>query len=642
MIPLAAVQRVELLTDGASAIYGADAVAGVANFILRRDYVGFETAVRGSLATSGGAENFGADQTAGLAWGSGNLLASYSFNRDGPLRTSERSYVNSPSASTGDFDLLPRQTQHNALLHLRQDIGPNVEISADSLYGYRRFRAISNTASVDGITTDERGRTQQYSVSGNIKVNLSDWQFVIDSNYSNVDQNFVETFLADYLPPEGSLFTVLTNTNLLEFDARAEGPVAHLPGGAARLAVGGSYRRETFVDHIDADGFTVLEVNSRRHLYSVFAEFHAPIIGGDSGMPSLRRLEVTAAGRYDSYSDFGSSWNPKVGVLWAPTRDVVFRSTFARSFRAPALQQLSEANRQYGLFPIPDPTAPDGVTNTLVTLAIGNSSLGPERSNSFTAGTDITFRALDNLRLSITFFNIDYRGRIGNPPVIGSLFNIFQQEDTLAPYIKRSPDPAEIARIFATELVLSGGVFPVTPDKVEAQFDNRPQNIASSRFRGLDFLLSYSKNMSVGTISATANVAYIATLNFRPAAGVPVVDLVDTIYNPPRWRARATMDWQRRSIGAGLNISYVDSYANNLITPAGEVPSWTTVGAHLAYTIGSARGRGLDIFFSVENLLNQRPPRVTGTITPFFNIGYDPTNASALGRVLALSVVKRW
>lgn len=56
-LPTAAIKRVEVLRDGASAIYGADAAAGVVNTILRRDYDGYDVSLRGSLTSRGGAED---------------------------------------------------------------------------------------------------------------------------------------------------------------------------------------------------------------------------------------------------------------------------------------------------------------------------------------------------------------------------------------------------------------------------------------------------------------------------------------------------------------------------------------------------------------------------------------------------------
>ncbi|NJC00036.1 outer membrane receptor for ferrienterochelin and colicin [Sphingomonas trueperi] len=52
IIPLAALERIEVITDGASALYGSDAVGGVANLILRRDYDGLLTSARVGASTA--------------------------------------------------------------------------------------------------------------------------------------------------------------------------------------------------------------------------------------------------------------------------------------------------------------------------------------------------------------------------------------------------------------------------------------------------------------------------------------------------------------------------------------------------------------------------------------------------------------
>lgn len=70
-IPSALVERVEVVTGGASALYGADAVAGVANFILKRDYQGVETNVRYSGSTRGDLDTYGIDVLAGTNFASG-------------------------------------------------------------------------------------------------------------------------------------------------------------------------------------------------------------------------------------------------------------------------------------------------------------------------------------------------------------------------------------------------------------------------------------------------------------------------------------------------------------------------------------------------------------------------------------------
>lgn len=95
-IPLSAIERVEVLKDGASAIYGSDAIAGVVNFILRRDYAGLELSADYGDTTQGGA-NF---KRATVAWGKGditadkfNVIVSASVQKEGALLGRDRDFA---------------------------------------------------------------------------------------------------------------------------------------------------------------------------------------------------------------------------------------------------------------------------------------------------------------------------------------------------------------------------------------------------------------------------------------------------------------------------------------------------------------------------------------------------------------------
>ncbi|MEN5113247.1 TonB-dependent receptor [Brevundimonas diminuta] len=96
-VPTAAVERVDVLLDGASALYGADAVGGVVNIILRRDFDGQESRLRVS-ASKGGGESVIAAHTIGRTWSTGQALLSYEFERQNPLSTMDRAYT-----ATGDL-----------------------------------------------------------------------------------------------------------------------------------------------------------------------------------------------------------------------------------------------------------------------------------------------------------------------------------------------------------------------------------------------------------------------------------------------------------------------------------------------------------------------------------------------------------
>lgn len=94
-IPLAAVERVEILKDGASAIYGADAVAGVVNFILRKDFRGVEVTGFGSWPEHGGGEQSQAVGSAGfgdLAKDRYNVFVTAVYQKDDPLKATDRSF----------------------------------------------------------------------------------------------------------------------------------------------------------------------------------------------------------------------------------------------------------------------------------------------------------------------------------------------------------------------------------------------------------------------------------------------------------------------------------------------------------------------------------------------------------------------
>jgi outer membrane receptor protein involved in Fe transport len=90
-IPLSAVARVDVLADGASATYGADAVAGVVNIILRDDFEGAETSVRYAAATPGEPTEIGFSQVFGAAWDTGSAMIGYEYRERSALASETRS-----------------------------------------------------------------------------------------------------------------------------------------------------------------------------------------------------------------------------------------------------------------------------------------------------------------------------------------------------------------------------------------------------------------------------------------------------------------------------------------------------------------------------------------------------------------------
>ena len=102
-IPFNAIERVEVLTDGASAIYGADAQAGVINFILRDDFSGAETSLRQDIGANEG-DILKIEQTAGVSWDGGTLLASLGYERKDPTDRRKAGLTTADLRSRGGTD----------------------------------------------------------------------------------------------------------------------------------------------------------------------------------------------------------------------------------------------------------------------------------------------------------------------------------------------------------------------------------------------------------------------------------------------------------------------------------------------------------------------------------------------------------
>lgn len=105
-VPLAALKRIEIIADGASAVYGSDAVAGVINYIIRRDYKGAEVTFRGNN-NNGGAE-YGLDATLGTTWetglGRGNILVSYGYTHRDAVNAGKNPWLRFDGRAAGGID----------------------------------------------------------------------------------------------------------------------------------------------------------------------------------------------------------------------------------------------------------------------------------------------------------------------------------------------------------------------------------------------------------------------------------------------------------------------------------------------------------------------------------------------------------
>src|SRR4029079_10350162 len=115
-----------------------------------------------------------------------------------------------------------------------------------------------------------------------------------------------------------------------------------LPAGPVSVALGFDTRRESYkFDDGSRTGTGVLDIYQApfdatfpkvsRTVKAIYAEALVPIV---------KNLELTAAVRYDDYSDFGGTTNPKVSLRWHPVEPVLVRASYNEGFRAPSFFQL--------------------------------------------------------------------------------------------------------------------------------------------------------------------------------------------------------------------------------------------------------------------------------------------------------------
>jgi iron complex outermembrane recepter protein len=328
LIPLSAIDRVEVLADGSSAIYGSDAVAGVVNFILRSDYDGAETRVRMGTVTEGSMLEEQVSQLVGHSWDNGNVIGSLQFRHRDNLASSDRSFSADAPQPT---DLLPRTNQISGMLNAHQNIGSNIDLFGDAFITHQDDvlkYAPTATRQQETLPT-----TDLLSLHGGVGYTLlGDWRAELSGAYSSEHTSLK---MRDSEPEDGFTSGTVYEKNvsqLWSMTLKADGTVVTLRGGDMKAALGGSIRQENFSHVIPWEPSST---KSDRVVQAVYGELYIPLIGQPNEFPLFHRLDISAAVRYDHYSDFGGTTNPKYGVVWSPIEGLDLRGSYSTSFRAP-------------------------------------------------------------------------------------------------------------------------------------------------------------------------------------------------------------------------------------------------------------------------------------------------------------------
>lgn len=746
-LPTLALERVEVIADGASAIYGSDAVAGVINLIPRKNFKGAEVSTR-----LGDASNYWDYQVAGIVgtnWGSGHVMVAADHTWNSALSAANRSYYTSDHRSFGGSSgqvttcspgtaniggtsyalpngngrnvqlsqltpntsnfcdaarldtIIPETTRTSVYGYAEQELGGLVKLFAQGFYSKRNFSStrsqpflnnvavpVTNPFMPLGVTPGtpvsvsyslvsdvgsgtSRGYTEVYQGLAGAEIEVSGFRIrasgSIGQGSDNETQRVVNNYylnaaLADPNPatafnpfggPGANNPLTLANifngvsiiggvSKLKTAELNIDGSLFTLPGGAVRIAAGGEYRKESLTSVVTANlnPFSPTAITQShsvsRDVKAVYGELFVPIFGADNATTGIQSLDLSLALRWEDYSDFGTTTNPKVGVNWSPVGGLTFRGSYGTSFRAPSLSESDANSSGAGIYQFPIPVPGRGLTN-LVVLAGGNPNLSPEKATTWSVGFDLSPALVSGLRINGTYFNIAYKNQIVDG--FGLVTNYLVEPQNYPNYIAYAGSPNFAA--FQQIVRNSGQTTPVPIDysRVDAIVDARRQNIGTVNTDGLDLQVNYTRDTtSAGTFSVGANGTYF--LNYETGnAGLPLVDRNNTISYPARFTARGTLGWALGGFSTQATANYTNGYKNTNSVLVPNVSSYTTIDLDVSYQFGDDAGnfaRGFRIGLNARNLFDRNPPMVD------IGNGYDPSKASALGRIVALTVSKKW
>ncbi|MGE5243721.1 MAG: TonB-dependent receptor plug domain-containing protein, partial [Betaproteobacteria bacterium] len=408
---------------------------------------------------------------------------------------------------------------------------------------------------------------------------------------------------------------------------KTSGEIWKLPAGPLAMAIGLEARKEDLTQnmaeaiqegYITGYGGEIKNVSGDRKQWAAFTEFNIPIV---------RTLEGNVAVRYDHYSDFGSTTNPKFSLRWQPVRTLLLRGSYGTGFLAPSLYQLFTPNisgvSQPGLSdpircPVTGDTGFDCATQFGVLFG-GNSSLKPEESEQTTFG--IVVEPIPNASISVDWFKINLKDAITNgisPLTILGDLDQFGSLVTRAPADPGSPLPGRILSILQTYI-----------------------NLGAERIEGLDVEGHYrSPMMGWGRLSFDLSGTYYTKYDAQNPDGT-YTSAVGNTYGTvvtgvvPRWKQYASLTWDQGPWEAVIANTYQTSYTDQQTDLDGNL---RTVGSMSIWDLqGSYRGfKNLKLTLGVKNLFDRNPP-VSNQQSTFIG-GFDPSYYDPRARFIYGSV----
>ncbi|TAL91574.1 MAG: TonB-dependent receptor [Rhodanobacter sp.] len=442
-IPLNAIERIEVLRDGAAAQYGSDAIAGVINIILKGGKQHGSVGVMHGQYRGGEGNTWQGDADGGVALGqNGWIHLSVSDRHQDPTNHAgpDMRFPGDPTFGTVTYhDGLPLTHSKQGVVNLQYDLTPNAQLYAFSVLNKRvvssaiRFRSLlsyidngSGAKSVypDGFLPDEHSDLSDDSEVLGLRGTALGWHYDISGSTGGNRYKFWMTNTYNYsLGPDSPTTFALGGTNNREniatLDLSREFDPNWLPN-PLNVAWGLEYRDQKYT--IDpGEPASYFESGSQG-----FSGFTPGDAGTHSRQNKAAYLDLTTdftdkltgelAVRHEKYSDFGSTTPWKVSGRYALTDTLALRATASTGFRAPSLAQEFYSNT--ATIVSADPvTGKQTLVNTRffpatnpAAAALGAQPLTAEQSHNYNIG--LVYSPPQGLNATLDLYQIMINNRI--------------------------------------------------------------------------------------------------------------------------------------------------------------------------------------------------------------------------------------
>jgi len=430
MIPMASIDHIEVLRDGASAQYGSDAVAGVVNIILKKQANGLTMRSNSGITSQGDGFQQGVFLDGGF-----NIHNRGFVHIGGDFVHQDHTYRSGADSRTGRYDnnvlSQPEQTRESIAINAGYDITDNVQAYATATYAhryaqsYQNYRVPSSLSAYPGYAAIypwgysplETINENDYELTAGLKGTLAGWHWDVSSAYG---RDFNDIGVANSANLSLNSATGRTPTN---FDAQGYNSTQWTNSVdisrnfhtsvwpyAINVAGGASYRYEAYsigtgsADSLYGSGSDALSGTNAGNAGNFSRDVSAGYL--DISTHLMKHWQVDLAGRAEHYTDVGNTQTGKVSTRYDFSPRFAIRGTFSNGFHAPTLAQ-----EHYSALAI-SPTAARGLiaVNSPGALANGASALKPEHSTSAEGG--IIVEPIHKLHVTVDVYQIDLRDRI--------------------------------------------------------------------------------------------------------------------------------------------------------------------------------------------------------------------------------------